>query len=277
MIYFLAKSFSPQIALSCTLALTMMAYHISLSQEGRNYTFILFLGMLGLFFFLRHLRTSKRKYLILTGACYALLFYTSYRSIPFIALSQILWFYAPKDEVKKPTYSSFLVLSGVILLFCLPWILFIFLNYKGQPIFNPFHTEGTGSFLNLIYRIFNDWSPYPPLMIVSALLLILFPFFLDSKKNAILLLTVLFLPIVGLYLFCKVVNITHFIASKYLVNFLPFFFIAIFMSLRSIEDRLEKMGKYLRLNVLFLSLLIASNLVLLPLYYRSEKQDFRGW
>ena len=32
----------------------------------------------------------------------------------------------------------------------------------------------------------------------------------------------------------------------------------------------------MRLKLLFLILLIASNLVILPLYYRSEKQDYRG-
>ena len=32
----------------------------------------------------------------------------------------------------------------------------------------------------------------------------------------------------------------------------------------------------MRLDLLFLVLFIASNLVILPLYYRSEKQDFRG-
>ncbi len=32
----------------------------------------------------------------------------------------------------------------------------------------------------------------------------------------------------------------------------------------------------MRLKLLFVILFIASNLVILPLYYRSEKQDFRG-
>jgi hypothetical protein len=32
----------------------------------------------------------------------------------------------------------------------------------------------------------------------------------------------------------------------------------------------------MRLNVFFVILFIASNLIILPLYYRSEKQDFRG-
>src|SRR3974377_1866335 len=34
MMYLLARSFSPDIALPCTLSLTFMAYHISLSQDG---------------------------------------------------------------------------------------------------------------------------------------------------------------------------------------------------------------------------------------------------
>ena len=38
MIYFLARSFSPYIALLCTVSLTFMTYHISLSQDGRSYS-----------------------------------------------------------------------------------------------------------------------------------------------------------------------------------------------------------------------------------------------
>ena len=38
MIYFLSRAFSPRIALPCTLSLTFMAYHISLSQDGRSYS-----------------------------------------------------------------------------------------------------------------------------------------------------------------------------------------------------------------------------------------------
>ena len=38
----------------------------------------------------------------------------------------------------------------------------------------------------------------------------------------------------------------------------------------------NNLRKLVRLNLLFTILFIASNLVILPLYYRSEKQDFRG-
>src|SRR4030042_5790633 len=44
MIYFLSRSFSPPIALPCTISLTFMVYHISLSQDGRSYSFLMFLG-----------------------------------------------------------------------------------------------------------------------------------------------------------------------------------------------------------------------------------------
>ena len=64
LIYFLARLFSPSIALPCTLSLTFMVYHISLSQEGRSYSLLMFLGMAGLYFFMKHLQTSKKRYLI---------------------------------------------------------------------------------------------------------------------------------------------------------------------------------------------------------------------
>ncbi len=276
MIYFLSRLFCPGIALPCTLSLTFMTYHISLSQDGRSYAFILFLGMVALYFLMKHLDTSKITYLLLVAATYALLFFTSYASIPFIFLSQVLWFYGVRNDAQKPRPSSFLVLNGLTLLFCLPWILFIVLNYKDQPLMHPFHIEGTGSYLTILYLIIHDWVPHAPLMISSIMLLILFPFFSENKKNASILLALFILPVGGLYLFCKILNLTHFVTSRYFINFLPPFLIALYLSLHSIETKFEKLRKLIRLKFLFVALFIASNLSILPLYYRSEKQDLKG-
>jgi hypothetical protein len=253
-----------------------MTYHISLSQDGRSYSLLMFLGMTGFYFFMKHLKTLKRRYLILAALFFSLSFYTSYSSILFIALSQILWLYRADEGDTKPTLSSFLVLNGLIILLCLPWIIFVAVNYKGQTIMNPFHLEGTGSFLSILYWILNDWVPHIPLMISSVLSLILFPFFSKSKKNALVMLAVFILPIGGLYLLCKILNITHFITSRYFISFLPIFFITLYLSLDAIEAKLERLKKLLRLRLIFLIFFIASNLVILPLYYRSEKQDLRG-
>jgi len=276
MIYFLSKTFSPNIALPCTISLTFMAYHISLSQDGRSYSLIILLGIAGLYFFMKHLRTSKRRYLLPAGLLFASLFYTSYTSIPFIALSQILWLYQVNETNKKNRLSSFFVLNGATIILSIPWILFIILNYKGQTVMDPFHTEDPGSLWAITYRIFHDWVPHAPLMIASVILLILFPFFSRDKKNALVLLSVFFLPIGGLYLFCKLLGLTHFITSRYFINFLPLFFISLYLSLNAIEFRFERLRKFIRLEILFLILFVASNLVILPLYYRSEKQDLRG-
>jgi hypothetical protein len=48
------------------------------------------------------------------------------------------------------------------------------------------------------------------------------------------------------------------------------------MSLGVIETKSEALKKIPRLTMLFMILFIVSNLILLPLYYRSEKQNFRG-
>jgi hypothetical protein len=276
MIYYLSKLFSSCIALPCTLSLTFMAYHISFSQDGRSYTLILFLGMLALYFFMKYLDTARRTYLFPVAGLYALLFYTNYNSILFTVFSQTLWFYGTRHEMLRTRTSSFLVLNGLTLLLCIPWILFIFLNYKGEPFVHPFHVEGTGSFLTILHRIFNDWMPYLPLTISSILLLILFPFFSKTKKDTIILLAFFILPIAGFYLFCKVSTITHFIGSKYFINFLPLFLISVFLSLRAIEVKLAVFTKPINLRLVFVVLFIASNLVMLPPYYRSGKQDFRG-
>jgi hypothetical protein len=276
MIYSLSRLFSPIITIPCSLSLTFMAYHISLSQDGRSYSLLMFIGLTGLYFFMRHLQTSKKRDLALVAFFFSLLFYTSYSSIPFIAVSQILWFYRTNEEVKKPNLSSFLILNGLILLFCLPWILFMLINYNGQPMMHSVHTENPGSFLKIMSDIIQSWVPLVPLRIVSVILLIVFPIISKSWRNALILLTVFILPIGGLYLFCKLLNITHFVTSRYFINFLPLFFITLFLSLDALEVKFKKLKRFIRLRLLFVIFLIASNIVILPLYYRSEKQDFRG-
>ena len=276
MIYFLSKSFSSHIALPCTLSLTFMAYHISLSQDGRVYSLLMFLGMMGLYFFMKHLKTQKKIYLFFVALCYAVLFHLSYSSIPFIALSQILWFYQADEQRKFPSLSSIFILNGLIILLCIPWVTFLTLNYKGQPVSDLRNIPDPVSFWALMYGIFHDWVPYAPLMITAMILLILYPLFSSNKKNALILLSVFLLPIAGLYSYCRLFNITHFVTSRYFIGFLPPFLITIFLSLNSIEVKFEALKKFMRLKLLFLILLIASNLVIIPLYYRSEKQDYRG-
>src|SRR4030042_5675850 len=85
LIYFLSRLFSTTIVLPCTISLTFMTYHISLSQDGRSYSLLLFLGMAGLYFFMKHLKTSKKGYLLLLALSFALSFYTNYAFTPFIA------------------------------------------------------------------------------------------------------------------------------------------------------------------------------------------------
>jgi hypothetical protein len=276
MIYLLSKLFSPHIALPCTLSLTFMAYHISLSQDGRPYSLLMFLGMAGLYLFMKHLTTSKKRYLFLVAFFFSTLFYTSYSSIPFIAFSQILWFYRTDKDNRKPDLSSFFILNSSVLLLCIPWIVFLTLNYKGQPIMDPLQTESPGSLWYILYGVLHDWVPHAPLMIVSVILFLLFPVFSKHKTNALILMLVFVLPIGGLYLFCKLLDVNHFVTSRYFINFLPIFFITLYLSLNGIEFKFERLKKFMRLKLLFVVLFIASNLVILPLYYRYEKQDLRG-
>jgi len=274
--YFLARSFSSNIALPATLCLIFMTYHIYLSQDARAYSLLMFLGMSGLHFFLKYLKTLRNKNLFFVAIFFALLFYASYSAIPFIALSQILWFYKIREDDKKPRISSFFILNASILLFCLPWIVFVALNYHGQPAMDPLHTENPGAFWTIVYNIIQDWAPQLPLTIVSVVLLIISPFFPRVRKKALILLAVLFLPVGSLYLFCKLFKVTHFLTSRYFINFLPLFLITLFLSLNETELKFKGLKAVARPMFLFLILFIASNLVMLPLYYRSEKQDFRG-
>ena len=276
MIYLLARLFSPSIAFPCALSLTFMTYHISLSQDGRSYSLLMFLGIIGLYFLMKHLQTNKKRYLFPVAFFFSLLFYTSYSSIPFIVISQILLVYQARGKGSKFHLSSFLILNGLIMLFCLPWISFITVNYQGQPLMDlPFEKKVSLSFWNILYGIFHDWVPFAPLMFTSLITLILFPIFSKCRRNAIILLAVFLIPVVGLFLFCILFNITHFVTSRYFIILLPLFNISIYLSLNGIEDKFQRSRRYGRFTHLFLILFIASNLLILPLYYRSEKQDSR--
>lgn len=277
LIYLLASQFSASIALPCSLSLTFMVYHISLSQEGRFYSMLLFFGIASLYFFMKYLECLRWRYLFLAALCFAVMFYTSYSSIPFIFLSQLLWLYRKEGRNKKHPILPFFFLNGLILLFCLPWILFLGFNFKGQPfITDSLRTLELDSLWNTLYGVFHDWLPHAPLVIVSAILLILFPFLSVERKNAIILLAIILLPIGGLHFYCKLNKISHFITSRYFISFLPLFLITLYLSVREFENKFIKLKRFFRLELLFVFLFVVSNLVDLRIYYRSEKQDFRG-
>ena len=276
MIYLLSRLFSPNIALPSTLSLTFMTYHIYFSQDGRMYSMLMFLGITSLYFFMAYLTTLKRKYLLAVALFFALQFHLSYSSIIFIVLSQLLWFYRTRENQGRTALSPLLILNGVTFLFCLPWIAFLMSNYKGQPVMDPLTVQDIGSLDAILYGILSDWVPYAPLMVLSLLLLILFALFSKNKGNALILLAILILPIGGLYLYCILLNVTQFITSRYFINFLPLFFITLYLSLDTIEFKFERLKRFVRPRLLFLILFIASNLIILPLYYRAEKQNFKG-
>ncbi len=276
MIYFLSRMFSPVIALPCALSLTFMAYHVSLSQEGRAYSLLMFLGLIGLYFFMHYLKTLRVGYLFLVAFCFAIMVLTSYSAIPFIAFCQILWFYQVKDDLKKPPYSSIVLMNLLILLFSLPWLLFVLLNYPAHHLVDPYEPQFSITFWSVFYGMFHDWAPHLPLTIASVILLALFPFVSNNKKNSLLLLAVFVLPIAWIYFFCRVFGISHFITSRYLVSFLPLFLIALYLSLEVFVNRFEMLNRFIRLRFVFILLFILSNIVILPFYYVSEKQDLRG-
>ena len=276
MIYFLSRLFSPVTALPCTLSLTFMAYHISLSQEGRSYALLMFLGMLSLFLFMNYMKTAKLGYLISVSFLWAIMILTSYSAISFVVFVQILWFYRSRGDIKNPRISSIFLMNLLSLLFLLPWFLFVLFNYSGKHLSDSYNPRFLLSLQDIFYGLFHDWAPHLPLMIASAIMLLLFPFVADNKKKAWALFSVFLFPILGLHLFCRIFSITHFITSRYFISFLPLFLILLYLSSEAIERKFFSFKKFLRLQWLFLFLFIASNIVILPFYYRSEKQDFRG-
>lgn len=274
MIYFFSRSFSPAIAIPCTLSLTFMTYHISLSQDARFYTFVMFIGMASLYFFMKYLKTLERKYLILVALSFGITFHTHYSAILFIVLCQLLWFYRTDERDTTPRLYAFSILNSLILVISLPWIAFVAFNAKVSILKTGLvGSEETAPFWNLLYQTFHDWLPNEPLMVVSGILMILLPFLSKHKRSGFLLLLLPLLPIGGVFLFTKLFHVVHFVSSRYFISFLPLFFVSIYSSLDAIEARCQRIR---RLKIFFLIFFLASNLIMLPPYYRSEKQDYRG-
>jgi hypothetical protein len=276
MIYLLTRTFKKEIALACTVSLVFMTYHISLSQDGRSYPMDMFLGMAGLYFLRKYAETSKKRYIVWIALSFSISFYTSYSSILFVVFSQILWLYRGGEHEKRPGVTGPILLNGLMVTLCAPWVLFLASNYKGQPLMDLSYSAPFGSPLSIGYGLLHDWAAYPLLMVVSGILLVVFPFLSRSKRNAWVLLGSLMLPILGAYLFCKVLNITHFLSSRYFVGFLPLFLITLYLSLYEIEATAGRLKGLQWAGILFTILFVASNGVMLHSYYRSEKQDFRG-
>jgi len=92
--------------------------------------------------------------------------------------------------------------------------------------------------------------PHLPLTIIAIVLVVLFPFLSRKRRNALILLGALILPIGGLYLYCKFFGVTQFITSRYFINFLPIFLITLFLSLDTIQLKIGEFRKRVRLNLL---------------------------
>jgi len=275
MIYGLAKQFGVSLGLPTALMLTFMTYHISISQDGRSYSLAMFVSMAATYLLMKHIETGRRIYLAPVAFLYAVLFYTSYSSILFIVFSQLLWFYRTGPSQKPPSIKTFVALCGATLALTLPWILFITTNYQGQPIIPDLQAKVAPSLIGMLYGVFHDWTPFLPLTIVSMVLLCLLPLGSHQRRGSIVLMSIFFLPVVGLYFFCRIFAFTHFITSRYLIGFLPFFLISLSLSLSILESRFKGILTRVRIKPLFILLFLASNLILLPFYYRGEKEDFR--
>lgn len=279
LLYVLARSFSSGIAIPCALSLSFMTYHISLSQDARSYTMLLFLALGGLLFFIKHLLTRRKSYLILASLFYALLFYTSYSSVLFLCLSQLLWFYRKDSTLPPPSFGSFLLFNGLILLFCAPWLLFLLFAFRGgnplQWISNRFD-QNPLSLWNMFYGVFHDWVTLAPLAVASIIIILLSLFFGHQRKNQLILSAISFLPILLLYAFSRAVDLSHVIASRYFIGQLPLFFVLIYLSAEDIDSKKLRFIRKINVKALFLLAFVAVNLMILPLYYHSEKQDFRG-
>ena len=140
----------------------------------------------------------------------------------------------------------------------------------------PFQEKLIRSFWEVLYWMLHDWTIHLPLMIISIILLALLLIWSTFKRNAGALLVMIFLPVTGTYLLCHFLKINHFISSRYFINFLPIFLISLFLSLANIEFKFRRLKSFISLHLLFSIFFIASNLVILPFYYQSDKMNLRG-
>jgi hypothetical protein len=174
---------------------------------------------------------------------------------------------------------SVFLFNGLVLLFSSPWLLFLGLAFKGRTPFQwisgPFDQDPL-SLWSMLYGVFHDWLTFAPLAAASFAIILLSLFVDQQRKNKLILVAISFLPIFALYAFCRTTGLSHVVASRYFIGQLPLFLILLFLAAEEIESQKVLLMKKINLGPLLLLAFVVANLFILPLYYRSEKQDFRG-
>jgi len=96
------------------------------------------------------LESSKQRYLFFTGLTFSLLVYFITAPSHSSSIPTALLYRGKRNQILTP-FRSLLILNGLICLFCVPWFLFVILNYKGQPIMDPLTVQEIGSFSSLFF------------------------------------------------------------------------------------------------------------------------------
>jgi len=273
--YYIGKEFADEdVGIVMAALISFSPFHVYYSQEARAYTTMLFLLSVAFFFFLVSLRTNRMYSWMAFGLFCGLTLWTHYYAfIPIALLFVYALFWGISRTRAGLTQPFRFVLSFVtfliIVLPLMPVAINLFIKRTGVPSLG---TKG----LEVAYRIFNTLSGYHrSMMVFFCVLFIIGIFFLwkTDKTKTILITGLLVIPIIVSIFLSETMPVT----DRYLIYLIPFFFLGISLSLKSIARLFE--GKDVTKIVILIFFLIQVPFLALSYnthFTKYSKADWRG-
>jgi len=275
--YYLGKEFADEnVGLIMAALLTISPYHVYFSQEARNYSTMLFLFSLALFFFFYSLNTNRLYSWILFGLFSALTLWTHYFTfIPLALLFMytIFWGISRQRKMLQQPHGYILSIFAFIIV-TLPLVPLAFTLLLKRTSNPPLY--GIKGF-EVLYQILSSLSEYHrTTMALFIVLFIIGSVFLwkIEKSKAVIVVGLVAIPIlISIYLSEKMP-----IDVRYLFFLLPFFFLGISVSFKALAGFFRRKNSIFILIVLFFLLQAPFLALTFNNYYtKYSKEDWRGF
>lgn len=252
--------------------LAFSPFHIYYSQEAYSYSFLLFIFLIVLIFYLKAIKANQRKYWILVGIVSAIAFWVHfYILIPIV----VLYLHAILINIRElksnfEKLKNILISAIIAIILVLPLTFIVIERYFTLTAKPP--TYGVLG-IPLIYETFYRFSSFNG--IIMGIFIILFVIglinlFKDDKKTLLLFILMITLPLI----FSVIISAKMTMNPRYLIYLLPIYYTGIALSTGYIPDFNSK-------KLVLIAIITAFFIINIPFYnsyYTGySKEDWRGF
>ncbi|MBW2989038.1 glycosyltransferase family 39 protein [Candidatus Woesearchaeota archaeon] len=281
MVFLIANEiFDEKTALASALLVSLSSLHIEMAQFIRFYSFFACLISISFYFLLKAIKGDKGIFWVIYSIMTILCFYADpYTLFYFIAASMIIFFWKDKGILKKG-----IICHSAIFIVSIPSFIMLYIKAANNIVY----LSPVSSFWHILIIPYNffvftlgNFSPYMGegyslnmnYIILLAFILIVYAYLFvkgvltSRKKDNLLLLVTLFIPIILLYL----ITVKYYIplAPKRFIFIIFVYYILISKGLCSISNK--------KIFSLLLLLIIAVNMVSLVYYYDGQITENPNW